>query len=164
MRHRACGGKLPKQAEAGAVEWRLNNGVGLFVDRFLKIATFNKRPFAIKPGERSMRDAVMDKVLNRLVFLTGWSSEATELAVLTKFAHSEAARAARFVQPQSVRKLQRDRIIEGLPPWQSSFSHGVPQEVSICFFEAFTEWNFCGPPKRREPRYVKQLTWSAVRL
>jgi len=31
-----------------------------------------------------MRDAVMDKVLNRLVFLTGWSSEATELAVLTK--------------------------------------------------------------------------------
>jgi hypothetical protein len=35
---------LAKQAEAGAVEWRLNNGVGLFVDRFLKIATFNKRP------------------------------------------------------------------------------------------------------------------------
>jgi len=35
---------LAKQAEAGAVEWRLNNGVGLFVDRFLKVATFNKRP------------------------------------------------------------------------------------------------------------------------
>jgi hypothetical protein len=59
---------LAKQAEAGAVEWRLNNGVGLFVDRFLKIATFNERPLAIKPGARSMRDAVMDKALNRLVF------------------------------------------------------------------------------------------------
>ena len=45
---------LAKQAEAGAVDWRRNNGVGLFVDRFLKIATFNKRPLAIKPRARSM--------------------------------------------------------------------------------------------------------------
>ncbi len=59
---------LAKQAETGAVKWRLNNGVGLFVDRFLKIATFIRRPLAVKPRERSMRDAVMDKVLNRLVF------------------------------------------------------------------------------------------------
>jgi hypothetical protein len=59
---------LAKQAEAGAVDWRRNNGVGLFVDRFLKIATFNTRPPAIKPREPSMCDSVMDKVLNRLVF------------------------------------------------------------------------------------------------
>jgi glycosyltransferase involved in cell wall biosynthesis len=59
---------LAKQAEAGAVEWRHNNGVGLFVDRFLKIATFNRRSLAIKPRARSMCDAVMNKVLNRLVF------------------------------------------------------------------------------------------------
>ena len=59
---------LAKQAEAGAVDWRRNNGVGLFVDRFLKIATLNTRPLAIKPRAPSMCDAVMDKVLNRLVF------------------------------------------------------------------------------------------------
>jgi hypothetical protein len=59
---------LAKQAEAGAVDWRRNNGVGLFVDRLLKIATFNTRPLAIKPRAPSMCDAVMDKVLNRLVF------------------------------------------------------------------------------------------------
>jgi hypothetical protein len=41
---------LAKQAEAGAVEWRRNNGVGLFADRFLKIAAFNGRPLAIKPA------------------------------------------------------------------------------------------------------------------
>lgn len=59
---------LAKQAEAGAIEWRRNNGVGLFVDRFLKIATLNGRPLAIEARARSMWDAVMDKVLNRLVF------------------------------------------------------------------------------------------------
>src|SRR5258708_2246005 len=48
--------------------------------------------------------------------------------------------------------------------WQSPFPHGVLQEGSVCSFEAFSERNFCGPPKRRKQRYVKQLTWSAVRL
>jgi hypothetical protein len=46
----------------------------LFVDRFLKIATFNRHPLAIKPRARSMCDAVMNKVLNRLVYgRAGWS-------------------------------------------------------------------------------------------
>jgi hypothetical protein len=60
---------LAKQAEAGAGEWRLNNGVALVVDRVLNnIATFKKRPFATEPSERSISDAVIDRVLTRLVF------------------------------------------------------------------------------------------------
>jgi len=59
---------LAKQAEAGAVEWRLSNGVALFVDRVLNVAVFNKGPLVIKPSERSIYDAVMDRVLTRLVF------------------------------------------------------------------------------------------------
>ena len=61
---------LAKQAEAGAGEWRLNNGVALFVDGVLfnNIATFKKRPFATEPSERSISDAVIDRVLTRLVF------------------------------------------------------------------------------------------------
>jgi len=59
---------LAKQAEAGAVKWRLSNGVALFVDRVLNIAAFNKGSLVIKPSERSIYDAVMDRVLTRLVF------------------------------------------------------------------------------------------------
>jgi hypothetical protein len=59
---------LAKQSEAGAIEWRHNNGVRLFMDRFLEIATFEGRPPPAKPHARSARDALMEKVLNRLVF------------------------------------------------------------------------------------------------
>ena len=60
---------LAKQAEAGALEWRRSNGVGQFVDSLLEIVPHNGRPPAVKPARRTIRDVMMDWVLDSILSL-----------------------------------------------------------------------------------------------
>jgi hypothetical protein len=58
---------LARQAEAGALEWRRNNGVGLFVDRLLEIATFNNNSCGPKRRQQSFGNALQGAVLDGLI-------------------------------------------------------------------------------------------------
>jgi hypothetical protein len=58
---------LARQAEAGALVWRRNNGVGLFVDRLLEIVTRNNHLSEAKPPKQSWGKTFLGMVLENLV-------------------------------------------------------------------------------------------------
>jgi hypothetical protein len=58
---------LARQAEAGALTWRRNNGVGLFVDRLLAAASFDSRLSQSMRPSWSLREMLADRILDGLV-------------------------------------------------------------------------------------------------
>jgi hypothetical protein len=58
---------LASQAEAGALVWRRNNGVGLFVDRLPMIPILNNHSSQPIRPLQSLRNALAGKIFDRLV-------------------------------------------------------------------------------------------------
>jgi hypothetical protein len=58
---------LAKDAEAGAWRWRRENGVQLFVDKLLSIASLGNPGTVVKPAPQSVGNVVVSKILDRLV-------------------------------------------------------------------------------------------------